>query len=631
MKEHFDGDRIEGVINIHNERSGTFISEDGSKFTVPKKYINQSLHQDKVLVELYRPPHRDRLTAQVVSVLERTNKEIVGTVDKKQKTCFVVPDKGGTDFHIRREYRHGVKNGDRVRIKLLEWKHGKRRPEGEVIEIFGQAGEHDAEIKSIISKFDLQADFPEEVILEADAIEFELDESEVANRLDLRDKFTFTIDPESARDFDDAISFERLDDGWVSLGVHIADVTHYMRPNSALDKEAYQRATSIYLVDRVIPMLPEKLSNGVCSLRPDEDKFTFSFMCEISAYGKIRKEKFIRTAIRSDKRLTYEQAQDIIDGIGDPNTEVNPKVKEAVTTLNILAKNLRQTRMNNHALEFSSRQPKFILDDEDRVVDIEFDSADDAHNLIEELMLLANRKVSKFLSDRPSVYRCHEQPPEDKLIEVKNFLGNLGYDLDISGGDETKKSMSSIMREVQETPLEHLVRTVLVRTMSKAYYSSDNIGHYGLGFEFYTHFTSPIRRYPDVLIHRLLHEKLSGSREFKTSKLEAKSIHASSREIYAANAQRESIAFKQAEWISDKIGEKFDAVISDVKKWGVYVELVKSGCRGLVSQDELNGKGFVIDEENYCIKGSNKYTVGDVIRVECLSVNMQMRLIDFGL
>lgn len=625
--KYFDGDQVEGEIRIVGQRTGVFRSDDGWKFVVPKREINRSLHRDRVRVELYYPTGRNKLSAKVLHVLERTNSELVGTIDKREKTCFFIPDEGGTHFHVRRENIGGASNGDRVRVKVLEWKHNRRKPEAQVIEIFGQSGEHEAEIKSIISKFDVQAEFPEAVIAEANAIAFELDPQEIANRLDLRDDFTFTIDPDSARDFDDAISYEKLANGNIRLGIHIADVTHYLRPNTELDKEAYKRATSIYLVDRVIPMLPEKLSNGVCSLRPDEDKFTFSYLCEITMKGKVVSDSFKRTAIRSKKRLTYEEAQDIIDG----KSEMTGLIVDAVTDLNVVAKSLRNKRRDNHALEFSSRQPKFILDENDKVQDIVFEEAEEAHNLIEELMLLANRKVARKLSSRPSVYRCHETPPEEKLLEVKGFLKNLDLDLDVSGGDATKKSMIQILEKIKNDPMENLVRTLLVRTMSKAYYGTLNIGHYGLSFEYYTHFTSPIRRYPDVLVHRLLYEMISGDREFKTSKLDAKATHCSSREIYAANAQRESVAFKQAEWIRERIGEDFDAVITDVKKWGIYVELVKNGCRGLISEEDLDEQGFSIDVDNFRIVGSNKLTIGDVVRVECLSVNLQMRLIDFGL
>lgn len=633
MKEYFDGDVLEGTFyDKNNKGSGTFKSEDGFKFYIAKKDKLQSLHEDTVRVELIQLPNRSNLSAKVVAVLERKNKSMVGTIDKRQKTCFFIPDVGGTDFHIKREYRNGVENGDRVRVELLDWSPKKRRPEGKVVHIFGKSGDHEAEIQSIISKFDVKEDFPDEVLNEANAIPMELDEEEVKNRIDMRDKFTFTIDPETARDFDDAISFEPINDKWFNLGVHIADVTHFVRPNSELDKEAYQRATSIYLVDRVIPMLPRSLSNGVCSLRPNEDKYTFSYLCEISRDGEIRNEKFARTATRSKVRLTYAQAQEFIDNSPSGGDGVT-KIHATVDICDKIAKKLRKERMNKKALEFHSRQPKFILDKEGNVLDIEYDDAHDAHQLIEEFMLLANRRVSKFISDRPSVYRSHDEPTEEKLYEVKVFLDKMGYELDISGGEATKDSINKIMDELKDQPEETMVRTLLVRTMSKAYYTPFNIGHYGLSFEHYTHFTSPIRRYPDMLVHRLLYEKLSGERQFKVSKLEAKCKHCSSKEIYAANAQRESVSYKQAEWISDKIGERFEGVITDVKKWGIYVELTQSGCRGLIPQAVLNEDGYWLDEENFRIEDTNgnKLTLGDVVQVECVSVNLQMRLIDFKL
>jgi ribonuclease R len=632
MKEFFDGDVIEGTFYHKNGNgSGLFKSEDGFKFYISKKDRRQALHEDLVRVELISQPNRSTLSAKILAVLERTNKTLVGTIDKRQKTCFFIPDIGGTDFHVKREYQNGVSHGDRVKAELLEWNPKKRRPEGKVVHIFGKSGEHEAEIQSIISKFNVQEDFPEEVLAEANAIPMELDENEVKNRIDLRDTFTFTIDPETARDFDDSISFEPIVNGWFSLGIHIADVTHFVRPNSELDKEAYQRATSIYLVDRVIPMLPRSLSNGVCSLRPDEDKYTFSYMCEISLEGKVRNEKFARTATRSNVRLNYAQAQEMIDNGSCEGFE--EKTAEVVKTCDKISKNLRKERMKKKALEFHSRQPKFILDKEGTVIDIEYDDAHDAHQLIEDLMLLANRKVSKFISDRPSVYRSHDEPAEEKLFEVKVFLDKMGYELDTSGGDATKESINKIMDDLKGMPEETMVSTLLVRTMSKAYYTPFNIGHYGLGFEFYTHFTSPIRRYPDMMVHRLLHEKLTGTREIKVSKLDAKSKHCSSKEVYAANAQRESVAYKQAEWMSDKIGDKFEAILTDVKKWGIYVELTESGCRGLIPQAVLNEDGYSLDEENFRIEGQdgNKLTLGDVVQVECVSVDLQMRLIDFKL
>jgi ribonuclease R len=510
MEEYYDGDVVEGTFYHKNGRgSGMFKSEDGSKFYISKKDRRQALHEDLVQVELIRQPNRSKLNARILAVIERTNKVMVGTIDKRQKTCFFIPDIGGTDFHVKRECQNGVNHGDRVKAELIEWSHKKRRPEGKIIHIFGKSGEHEAEIQSIISKFNVQEDFPEEVLAEANSIQMELDEKEVKNRIDLRNTFTFTIDPETAKDFDDSISFEEIGGGWFSLGVHIADVTHFVKPNSELDKESYQRATSIYLVDRVIPMLPRSLSNGVCSLRPDEDKYTFSYMCEISLEGKVRNEKFVKTATRSNVRLNYAQAQEMIDNGSCEGFE--EKTAEAVVICDKISKSLRKERMNNKSLEFHSRQPKFILDKEGTVIDIEYDDAHDAHQLIEDLMLLANRKVSKFISDRPSVYRSHDEPTEEKLFEVKVFLDRMGYELDTSGGDATKESINNIMNDLKGMPEETMVSTLLVRTMSKAYYTPLNIGHYGLGFEFYTHFTSPIRRYADQKIHRLLAERLGNN------------------------------------------------------------------------------------------------------------------------
>ena len=647
MKEFFDGDILEGqYFNASKNGSKFFVDEDGKRFYISRKESSNALHKDRVKVELIRLQNKTSLNAVVISVLERTAETLVGTLDKTDKTCFFIPDLGGVDFHIRREYVGEAKNGDRIKVELLKWPKNKRRPEGKIVHVFGKTGEHEAEIQSIISKFDVQEDFPEKVLREANAIPLELDSEEIKKRSDLRKKFTFTIDGEDAKDFDDSISFEptKGSDGWYNLGVHIADVSYYVQPNSELDKEAYQRATSIYLVDRVVPMLPRGLSNGVCSLRPDEDKLTFSFMCQISEDGQIRNEKFQRTATRSDVRLNYDQAQDIIDE--GKSEGVSGNILQVVSTCDKIAKKLRRERMKEKALEFHSKQPKFILDKEGEVLGIEYDEAFDAHQLIEEFMLLANRKVSKFLSDRPSIYRSHDEPTQERLSEVKVFLDRIGYDLDVSGGEATKDSINKITEDLKDQPEEDMVKTLLIRTMSKAYYTPYNIGHYGLSFEFYTHYTSPIRRYIDLQIHRLLSDKLGNngyqikvndiiSVKNKTheASLDKISKHCSEKEKQAASAQRESIAYKQAEWMSEKVGEKFQGVISDVKKWGVYVELTESGCRGLISKDELESAGYSLDKDNFKIttNSGNIYKLGDVIGVECISVDLQMRLIEFKL
>ena len=507
MKEFFDGDILEGqYFNASKNGSKFFVDEDGKRFYISRKESSNALHKDRVKVELIRLQNKTSLNAVVISVLERTAETLVGTLDKTDKTCFFIPDLGGVDFHIRREYVGEAKNGDRIKVELLKWPKNKRRPEGKIVHVFGKTGEHEAEIQSIISKFDVQEDFPEKVLREANAIPLELDSEEIKKRSDLRRKFTFTIDGEDAKDLDDAISFKKNDNNSFEIGIHIADVSHYVKKDSELDKEAFCRATSVYLVDRVVPMLPRKLSNEICSLNPNEDKLCFSVVFTISDSGDILDFKISETIINSDYRFTYGEVQDIID-----NKKDNLSEKEsAIKTLHRLSKIYRNNRIEKGAMTFSGKQPKFILDENKKIVEIKNEKLTESHNLIEEFMLLTNKTVSTFMFQKkqPIIFRVHDKPKKDKLEELSIFVNKLNIDFKVSDDyKKTKQSLRNVLEILEYSQEKDIVTNLIIRSMSKAKCETVNIGHYGLGESFmppngYSWFTSPIKRFADLVLHR---------------------------------------------------------------------------------------------------------------------------------
>ena len=539
------------------------------------------------------------------------------------------------DIFIPKDKLKGGKNGDKAIVRIVEWPDEAKNPLGEVIDILGIAGQNTAEMHAILAEFGLPYKYPSSVEKAADKIPEAISPEEIENREDFRGITTFTIDPKDAKDFDDALSARRLDNGNWEVGVHIADVTHYVKTDGVIDKEAQSRATSVYLVDRTIPMLPERLCNQICSLRPDEEKLCFSAVFELNSDAVVQNSRICRTIIKSDRRFTYEEAQEVIEtGEGD--------YKEEILALNDLAKKLRERRFKSGAINFDRYEVKFEIDEQGKPVRVYFKVSKDANKLIEEFMLLANRTVAEFVGRPPKgktkktfVYRIHELPDPDKMENFASFIRRFGYKLKTDGTKtDVSKGINSLLDNVQGKPEENLIETVAIRAMQKARYSTENIGHYGLAFEYYTHFTSPIRRYPDMMVHRLLERYLAGGRSVIQKKYEDLCDHCSSMEQVAANAERASIKYKQVEFMQDKLGMVFDGVISGVTEWGLYVELNENKCEGLVPIRDLDDDYYEFDEKNYCLLGRRKkrqYRLGDPITIKVAQANLERKQLDFQL
>ena len=568
----------------------------------------------------------------------------MGTIEVSDKFAFLVPDsqKMPTDIFIPLSKLNGAKNGEKVVGELTKWKTGSKNPNGKIIEVLGASGDNDTEIHSILHEYGLPYNFDEDVEAESEAISLNISKSEIDKRRDMRSILTFTIDPDTAKDFDDALSVEWVD-GKMCVGIHIADVSHYVRPGTELDKEAYDRGTSIYLVDRVVPMLPERLSNGVCSLRPNEDKLCFSAVFKIDQNGKVEDQWFGRTVIHSDVRFTYEQAQSIIENKDDIDSvmfekamgESGDQEKQllTVTAIKALDKTAKKMRESRGSLDFDGQEVKFILDDSGKPIDIMFKVQKDANKLIEEYMLLANKRVAKYLNDKkiPMVNRVHDEPDPIKLGKLKDFIIQLGYNIDISDIKVIKTSLAKLLVDVKGTAEENIINNLVIRTMQKAEYSTENIGHYGLGFDNYGHFTSPIRRYPDIILHRILDNILADKPSHKKDKLETKCKYLSTREVTAQKASRDSTKFKQCEFLQDKIGKVYAGVINSIQNYGVFVSIPENGCEGLVKLSDIDGDTFIPDMDNYCLKGFNtghKIRLGDEVNIIVSSVDVEKKNIN---
>ena len=636
--EKIKSERKTLIGTVDMTRNGSaYITSTGQKediFVAPKN-VRNALHGDRVKVQAWFPRGRSRAEGEVLEIVERAAEFFIGTIRISKKYAIVIPDRLNmpVDIFVEVEDIKGAKEGDKVIVRIIKW-HSKvlKSPIGRITTVLGSGGSSDTEMKSILINNGFNIEFPEEVIDEAEAISTEISEEEVALRRDMRSITTFTIDPVDAKDFDDAISFEILENGNYEIGVHIADVSHYVIPNTILDKEAYSRSTSVYLADRVCPMLPEKLSNVLCSLRPNEDKLTFSAVFEMDKSGKIVNRWFGKTVIHSDRRFTYEEAQTVIEtGEGDYNKEI--------LTLDFLAKALRKKRFSNGAIDFNSEEVRFRLDDNAVPIEVYVKVQKDSNKLVEEFMLLANREVSTFVSKKivpeiPFVYRIHDLPNEEKLFEFARFAAELGFKFDFT----TPKSIAASYNKISKASLDNeMLKTLVpiaVRTMAKAEYSTDNIGHYGLAFEYYSHFTSPIRRYADVLAHRILFQNL-GTKVVRPDKgkLQEACQHISKQERRATECERESTKYKQAEFMKIHVGESFEGIISGVMDRGLFVETIYGKCEGMISFDRMP-EAFEIFNGRLQAKGTRSgkiYKLGDSIKIKVLAVDMNKRQIDMDL
>ena len=594
--------------------------------------LNHALNNDLVKVSLFAPHgRRSRLEGEVVEILEEGRREFVGIIERNSKYAFVIVDKRYIpyDIFVANEDAMDAKNGQKVVVQIVEWPKKAKNPIGKVVKVLGDVGNNETEMHAILEEFDLPYHFTKELEDEANALPDEIPASEIKSRRDFRDVTTFTIDPADAKDFDDALSIEFLEDETYRIGVHIADVTYYVRPGSKLEEEAQKRATSVYLVDRVVPMLPEKLSNNVCSLRPNEDKLTFSAVFIMDKEANVLKEWFGRTIIRSNRRFSYEQAQQVIE------THEGDLVQE-ITTMDALAKILRAKRYEQGAISFDRKEVKFKLDKNGRPTGVYFKESKDANKLIEEFMLLANRKVAEFVGKRSSaptfVYRVHDKPDDMKLRDFSNFLKKFGYKINTSGGVSTSKSINKLLTDLKGKTECDIFAGLAVRSMAKAIYTTENIGHYGLAFDYYCHFTSPIRRYPDMMVHRLLDRYLKQKSSVSQEEFEEYCKHSSSREQLAANAERASIKYKQVEWMKDHVGEIFEGTITSITEWGFYVELDGNLCEGMVSLRDLSDDMYSFDERNYCLRGrytGNEYTLGDRVTIKIARADLIKRQLDY--
>lgn len=626
---------ITGKVEMQTQGFAYIISVEIEKpIVVSAKNLNHAMDGDVVKVHVYAMRKKNQPEGEVVEIVERAKSTFVGTVSKSRNYSFLIPSgKFGFDLFIPNDKLNGAKDGQKAIAKILEWPSRAKNPFGEIIEVLGDVGDNNAEMHAILAEYDLPLRFPENVLKAAEKIPDEIPEEEILRRRDIRNVTTFTIDPHDAKDFDDALSIQKLDNGFWEVGVHIADVSHYVKPGTILDDEAFNRATSVYLVDRVVPMLPEKLSNGVCSLRPNEDKLCFSAIFQLNDQAEIQKEWFGRTVIHSDKRFTYEDAQSIIEtGEGELN--------DAVLTMHKLAVKLRTDRFKKGSLGFERIEVKFNIDESGKPLSVYFKEAKESNQLVEEFMLLANKRVAEFIGNPPDkksartfVYRIHDKPDPEKLINFNHFIHKFGYVLQLGTPGQISKSMNQLMVSLKGKNEQNVLESLAIRTMAKAAYSTRNIGHYGLSFEYYTHFTSPIRRYPDVMVHRLLERYLDGGKSVNAAKWEDMCKHSSDMENKAANAERSSIKYKQVEFMMDKIGQEFDGVISGVTNWGLYVEL-ENKCEGMISINSLDDDFYIFDEKNYCLVGRHshrKFQLGEEVKIEIARANLEKKQLDFRL
>lgn len=621
MNEIKDGDFFKSQIEFSTSGNAT-VTINNKEIFIHKKNTLNSIHLDTVLVKIFNK--NGKLEGRVLEVTSRFKTKYVGKVHRNKKTTFVIPDsnKIPVDFYIKGGLV--AKDGQKVLVELTKWDSSKS-PQGKIVEILGDSGDNNTEMNSIMYEYNLPIEFPKEVELESKDISEVISDEEISKRKDIRGITTFTIDPDTAKDFDDALSVNIINENTIEVGVHIADVSHYVNKNTKLDEEALKRATSVYLVDRVVPMLPEKLSNGICSLVPNQDRLSFSVIFTIDKEGNIIKEWHGKTIIHSDRRFTYEEAQSIIEGeSGDYENEIR--------ILNSLAKKIRKRRINDGSIEINGIEVKFKLDKSSKPVGVYFKIQKDSNKLIEEFMLLANKSVAKLLSNAgwANIYRVHEEPNMEKIEQLSSICEDFGYK--VSFNNDIKKTLNKLVNDIKEKPEENMIETLITRSMSKAKYTINNIGHYGLGFTHYSHFTSPIRRYPDLITHRILQDFLERKSKGNPTEIEEMAKWCSTREVAAAKAQRDSIKYKQAEYLKDKIGQVFDGIVSSITDWGMYVELLESKCEGMIRYKNIEGT-WSVDTSKHTITDmyGEKIRLGDPIKVVVSNVDLERKQIDFRL
>ncbi|RYJ43937.1 ribonuclease R [Flavobacterium beibuense] len=642
-------DYIEGTIDMTSRKTAYFVSTElEDDVFIPTGNLNKALDGDKVKVYIYNRRRGRRPEGEVVEIIERARTEFVGVIDIQKNFAFVstANAKMYTDIFIPKNKLGNAQDGDVVLVKIEDWPEKADSPFGEVLRVLGRPGEHNTEIHAILAEYGLPYDFPVDVEAYAQKIDTSIKEEEIVNRRDMRKVLTFTIDPKDAKDFDDALSFQKLENGNYEVGIHIADVSYYLQEGTILDEEAYSRATSVYLVDRVVPMLPEVLSNFACSLRPNEEKYTFSAVFELNEKAEVVNQWFGRTAIYSDQRFAYEEAQSVIETKGNTipadvsltgeEYQISNDIQEAILKLDDLAKIMRRKRMQHGAISFDKVEVKFNLNEEAEPIGVYFKVAKDANHLIEEFMLLANRKVAEFIGkqkpQKTFVYRIHDEPDQDKLINLQTVISKFGYSINFKSKDAISKSLNNLLAEVQGRKEQNLVDTLAIRTMSKAKYSTENIGHYGLAFDYYSHFTSPIRRYPDVMAHRLLQHYLDGGKSVDEEAYEEKCNHSSNMENLAANAERDSIKYMQVKYMLDHKDEEFLGVISGVTEWGIYVEIVSNKCEGMCRIREIKDDYYTFDEKQYALVGEvthNLLQLGDEVYVKVKNADLVKKQLDF--